>query len=136
MPTMASITVKKADGTTDIVYDALNASGGDASPAVWRQDTGAAAGLPVGLRARFQCLSKWNGPKTARQLRFQYSMPYAIQDSTTTAYSSSDRVVFDGIITVPQGIPASTINEAAAQVLNLLASSLVKSSAQAGYAPT
>ena len=54
MPSMASITVKKYDGTTDIVFDALSASGGDNSPAVWRQDTGATAGLPVGLRSLFR----------------------------------------------------------------------------------
>jgi hypothetical protein len=133
---MASITVKKADNTTDIVYDALNASGGDSSPAVWRQDTGAAAGLPVGLRNVLRLSSKWNGPATARQLKFNFAAPYAVQNSTTTLYSANDRVVLDGVITVPQGIPASAINEACAQVMHLLASALVISASQAGYAPT
>jgi hypothetical protein len=135
MPSMASITVKKADGTTDIVYDAIAASGGESSPAVWRQDTGAAAGLPVGLRSLFKVSSKWNGPKTARQLSFEFSMPYAVQDSTTTLYSAKDRVVFTGVLTLPQGIPSANLNEVN-QVLNLMASTLIKSSAQAGYAPT
>jgi len=135
MPSMASITVKKADGTTDIVYDAVAASGGESSPAVWRQDTGAAAGLPVGLRSLFKVSSKWNGPKTARQLSFEFSMPYAVQDSTTTLYSAKDRVVFTGVLTLPQGIPSANLNEVN-QVLNLMASTLIKSSAQAGYAPT
>jgi hypothetical protein len=136
MPAMASITVKKADGTTDIVFDALAASGGDNSPSAWRQDTGAAAGLPVGLRSSFTLTSKWNGPKTARQLSFQLAFPYATQDSTTTLYSAKDRVVFTGNITMPQAIPASNLNEAAAQGLNLLAATLIKSAVQAGYAPT
>jgi hypothetical protein len=136
MPTMASITVKKFDGTTDIVYDALSSSGGDNSPAVWRQDTGAAAGLPVGLRNLFRLLTKWNGPKTARQMTFEYVSPYAVQDSTTTLYSAKDRVVVSGIATIPQGVPASAINEAIYQSMNLLASSLVKQSGAAGYAPT
>lgn len=135
MPTMASITVKKADGTTDIVFDAINAAGGDSVPAVWRQDTGAAAGMPVGLRSSFLLSSKWNGPKTARQLQFNLVFPYAVQDSTTTLYSAKDRVVFQGVVTLPQGIPSSSLNEAAAQGLNLLASALVKSALQAGYAP-
>ena len=135
MPSMASITVKKADGTTDIVYDQLSASGGESSPAVWRQDTGAAAGLPVGLRSSFKLTSKWNGPKTARQLNFEFNLPYAVQDSTTTLYSAKDKVVMTGLITMPQAIPSATLNEVA-QALNLLASSLVKTSAQAGYAPT
>lgn len=135
MPSMASITVKKADGTTDIVYDSITASGGENSPAVWRQDTGAAAGLPVGLRSLFKLASKWNGPKTARQVTFEYVLPYAVQDSTTTLYSAKDRVVMTGIVTMPQGAPASLLNEAV-QGLNLMASTLVKSSVQAGYAPT
>lgn len=136
MPSMASITVKKNDGTTDIVFDALSASGGDGAPAVWRQDTGAAAGLPVGLRAIYKLWTMWNGPKTARQVKFNLVFPYAVQDSTTTLYTAKDRVVFDGIITVPQAIPSTNINEAVAQGLNLLAASLTKSSGQSGYAPT
>lgn len=137
MPSMASITVKKADGTTDIVYDAVAGSGGDNSPAVWRQDTGSAAGLPVGLRPYLKLNSKWNGPKTARVLNPEYVYPYATQDTTTTLYSAKDRVVFNnGAYTMPQGVPASVLNEAAAQCNNLLASALVKSAIQVGYAPT
>jgi hypothetical protein len=132
---MASITVKKFDGTTDIVYDALSASGGDGSPAVWRQDTGAAAALPVGLRQTLKLWSTWNGPKTARQMKFNFVFPYAVQDSTTTLYSAKDRMVFDGIITMPQGIPAATLNEIY-QLCNLLAATLVKQAVAAGYAPT
>jgi len=135
MPSMASITVKKADGTTDITYDQISASGGESSPAVWRQDTGAAAGLPVGLRSSFKLSSKWNGPKTARQVSFEAVMPYAVQDTTTTLYSAKDRIVASGVITLPQGIPSANLNEVN-QILNLLASTLVKSCAQAGYAPT
>jgi hypothetical protein len=136
MPAMASMTVKKFDGTTDIIYDALSASGGDSSPAVWRQDTGAVAALPVGLRAAFKLATTWNGPKTARQTKFNYVRPYAVQDSTTTKYSASDRVVIDGIMTVPMAIPSTDINEAIYQACNLLAQSLVKQAASSGYAPT
>jgi hypothetical protein len=132
---MANITVKKNDGTTDIVYDAISGSGGDSSPAVWRQDTGAVAGLPVGLRPVFVLQTKWNGPKTARQVIYKITRPYATQDSTTTLYSSKDSTVFSGTMTVPQGIPSSEINEAVAQAFNLVAASLTKSAAQAGYAP-
>jgi len=132
---MASITVKKFDGTTDIVYDALSAAGGDSSPAVWRQDTGAAAGIPVGLRNLFKLLTQWNGPKTARQMKVNFVAPYAVQDSTTTLYSAKDRIVFDGIITLPQGVPATAINEAVYQCFNLIAANLTKQSGSSGYAP-
>lgn len=135
MPSMASITVKKFDGTTDIVYDALSGSGGDGSPAVWRQDTGVASAIPNGLRKFFKLLTKWNGPKTARQMTFEYVAPYTVQDSTTTLYSAKDRVVITGIVTLPQACPADHINEGVYQGLNLLAASLVKSAGAAGYAP-
>jgi hypothetical protein len=134
MPSMASITVKKADGTTDIVFDAVTASGGESSPAVWRQDTGAVAGLPVGLRSTFKLSSKWNGPKTARQMIFEIVLPYAVQDTTTTLYSAKDRIVLTGTATMPQGIPAANLNEVN-QALNLLAATLTKSAVQSGYAP-
>lgn len=136
MPAMANITVKKFDGTTDIVYDALSGSGGDGSPAVWRQDTGAVAGLPVGLRKILKLLTGWNGPKTARQAKFNFVAPYAVQDTTTTLWSAKDRVVIEGIASVPQGIPASEINEAVYQFCNLMAANLVKQSVSAGYAAT
>lgn len=136
MPTMANITVKKNDGTTDIIYGNLSAAAGDGSPAVWRQDTGQPAGMPVGLRPLCRLLTQWNGPKTARQVKFDFAFPYAVQDSTTTLYSAKDRVVFTGLITVPQAIPGTNINEAVAQGLNLLASTLFKQAAQDGYAPT
>ena len=132
---MASITVKKYDGTTDIIYDALSASGGDGSPAVWRQDTGAAAALPVGLRSQLSMQSTWNGPKTARQIKARFVMPYAVQDSTTTLYSAKDRIVSELIITMPQGIPSANLQEVY-QLCNLIASTLVKQSVVAGYAPT
>jgi hypothetical protein len=133
---MADITVKKYDGTTDIVFNSLSGSGGDGSPAVWRQDTGAASGLPVGLRKLFKLWTQWNGPKTARQMKFNFVAPYAVQDTTTTLYSAKDRVVFDGVISIPQNIPSTEINEAIYQGLNILANSLVKSSGSAGFAPT
>lgn len=136
MPAMALMTVKKFDGVTDITYDALSASGGDNSPAVWRQDTGAVAGLPVGHRAFLKVLSRWNGSKSARLVEFEYARPYATQDSTTTVYSAKDRVVLKGVITCPQAVPAADLNEACYQAMNLLAHTLVKSSMAAGYAPS
>jgi len=133
---MANMTVKKFDGTTDIVFDALSPSAGDNVPAVWRQDTGNAAGLPVGLRSMVRMTTKDNGPKTARQVKLTFDFPYAVQDSTTTLYSAKDRVHGEVMFTVPVAIPATWINEAIAQAFNLIDHALIHSSAQAGYAPT
>jgi hypothetical protein len=133
---MASLTVKKKDGVTDIVFDQIAASGGDAAPAIWRQDTGAAAGLPVGLRALFRMFSSWNGPKTARVVRMFMRFPYAVQDTTTTLYSAKDSVAIDIAVTIPQSLPATQIGEAVYQAMNLAAATLVKQSLDSGYAPT
>lgn len=135
MPAMASITVKKADGVTDIIYDSLTPSGGDGSNAEWRQDTGQAVGFPNGLRPRLKVMTKWNGPKTARLLVLECTRPYAVQDSTTTLYSAKDQVLFKGTMTLPQAIPAAEVKEAAHQMFNLVASALIKSVGEVGYAP-
>jgi len=135
MPSMASITVKKLDGTTDIIFDALSAAGGDGSPAVWRQDTGVAAAVPYGLRSVFKLWTLWNSPKTARQAKYSIVFPYAVQDSTTTLYSAKDRAVLEGIFTMPQSIPPANVSEAIYQGCNLLAATLVKQAVAAGYAP-
>lgn len=136
MPAIFSLTVKKSDGTTDIVYDALAGSGGDSSPAMWRQDTGASASLPVGLRPMLKMASRWNGSRTARLVEFEYSAPYAVQDSTTTKWSASDRAVFKGVFTSPQSIPISNLKEASYQLFNLLTQVTTKDSAYLGYVPT
>jgi hypothetical protein len=44
--------------------------------------------------------------------------------------------VVEGIMTVPMAIPAANANEAIYQACNLLAASLIKQSAAAGYAPS
>lgn len=135
MPSMASLTIKKYDGTTDIVYDALTGAGSDGSPAVWRQDTGATASLPIGMRALFWVKSLWNGPRTARKLPFRFERPYVVQDSTTLQWSVKGKLIIEGTATVPQDMPATDINEGVAQGLNCLDHSLIHSSMQTGYAP-
>lgn len=138
MPAMAAIVCKKADETTDITYDALSGSPGDNGQAMWRQDTGAAAGLPVGHRATLTMSTQWNGPRTARRATLVYKRPYALLNSTTNRYESQDSLVARTEITVPQAIPASEINEGVYQFLNLIGktSGLVKQCVAAGYAAT
>lgn len=136
MAAIANLTVKKADGVTDIVYDGIVGAGGDNSPAMWRQDTGAAVGLPTGLRASLKLGTRWNKQKSARLAEFEYSYPYALQDSTTTRYSSTDKVMVKGVVTVPQAIPAATQNEGVYQCMHALGVALMKSAMASGYAPT
>jgi len=137
MPAVAALVPKKADEITAITYDALTGAAGDGSKAVWRQDTGAAAGLPVGHRATLSMATVWNGPRTARRAVIEFKRPYAVQNSTTTRYETTDAVVARLEITIPQAIPAAEINESVYQFFNCLGLSagLLKLSVAAGYAP-
>lgn len=136
MPNIANLTVKKNDGTTNIVYDALSGSGADSAPAVWRQDTGNTPALPYGLRASLKFLTQWNAKRTARRLTLNYVAPYAVQDSTTTLYSAKDQVIVTLSVVAPQAIPPAAINEAIAQATNCFVDPLIRTSMQSGFSPS
>lgn len=135
MPSMASLTVKKADTVSDIVYDVVAASGGDGSPALWRQDTAQPSDKPNGVRATLRISTTNNGPKTARQVRIEYAFPDAYEDADGR-WVAKDRAVFTGFFTLPNAMNPTNIGEAVAQCFNALASTLVKSAVVGGYAPT
>lgn len=133
MPQMANITVKAANGTTDVVFTAMNPSAGDTVPALWRAE---AEGANAASRPSFTMVSKWNGPKTARRIESHYVHPYAVTDSTTGVSSVSDRIPFHVVCTVPASIPDTVIAEAIARAVGLHTTALVKDSLKAGFAPT
>lgn len=134
MPAMASITVKKLDGTTDIVYDAITGSPGDTGMAMWRQDTGANAALPQGQRAVLLSGSKWNGPRTARRFTLQFTRPYSVLNSSTGRYEAKDQAVGGAFLILPQEIPVAENGEASYQFLNLCGALLIRQCAAAGFA--
>lgn len=132
MPSMANITVKKNDGATDIVYSAVVAAGGDKSPAVWRSNT---IGTAPGQRPEMRLASRANGDSTARRLDLAFTYP----SLSTDAYGNpvvTSRFNLTASMVVPSSMDDDDINEAVAQSMNLMASSLVKASGQSGYAPT
>jgi len=122
---MTSITVKKADNTTDIVYDILSQSAGDGTWAKWRQDTGNTA--PFSARPVLSHRVS-ESAKGVRRVDLMYEHPYSYTDTTTSQVVVSPlRVTFkNGVWTVLQGIPATVIAEATAQGANLMGSAHVK----------
>lgn len=134
MPALANITVKKADGVTDIVYTGLYPSNG-MSDAFFRQDTGAPAALPIGLRSNLKVRVVDNGPKTARRLAVRYEAPFTYQDTTTSLYSAQHRVVGESSITLPVAMSQTAIAEAVHQFCNLMASTLIKACGVEGAPP-
>lgn len=136
MPSMADITVKKNDGSTDIVFNAKSGSGGDGSPARWRQDTGVASGIPNGFRAVLEVTSKPNASRTTRQVRVKFTQPWVVQDAASLLYSLKGSCLFDGVWHVPTEMPQNVIDEFASQLANIVDHTLLVSSVKEGYAPT
>lgn len=125
MPQMAAITVKKADGTTDVVYDIKSQSAGDGTWATWRQDTGNTT--PFSARPTFSCRVT-ESAKGIRRVDLMFVFPYFYTDTNTQQVVLSPlNVSFkNGVLTVPQGIPTTFINESTAQFSNLVGSTHMK----------
>ena len=132
MPQMADITVKKADETTNIVYTQFVPSAGDKSAALWKSTS---VGSAPGFNPSLAMDSSDNGPKTARRVNLRFAYPYTVTGGDGTV-SVSDTFRFDGTAVVPNRMPQSVIDEAAAQAMNLFASTLVKACLKSGYSPT
>lgn len=136
MPNMASIQVMKSDETTGIWFDQMSAAAGDGVPAVWRQTSGQPGDKPAGFHPMVKVLTKWNGPKTARQVQYEIVFPFATKDTSSGLWSSTNRVVFTGVATYPQAIPSGDLGEAAYQLANLMGHTLFKQIGATQYAPT
>lgn len=133
MPSMANITIKKNDGTTDIVWTAACPSSGDGVPAIWRSET---VGTAPAHYPTFELRSRYNGQKTARRMDANFVYPQTATDSTTSLTTVVNRVPIQISAAIPTNVPAAVIAEAISQAANLLASTLVKDSMKAGFAPT
>lgn len=131
MTSMANITVKKADGTTDVVYTGLAGSSGDQTPAIWQNAT---VGTTPAEAPKLELVAAPNGTGRARRMRFKFTWPIASQDAGGNKLISGQHILEGSFLTVSSDL-TTNITEAVYQGLNLLASSLVKSSTAEGYAP-
>jgi hypothetical protein len=129
---MANITVKKDDGTTDVTYTAVVASGGDKSPAVWRDNS---FGGTSGQRPELRVSSRANGDNTARRVDLQFTYPSLYTDTSTGLTNVSARANFTASAVIPGNMPDTFAAEFGAQVGNLIAASLIEDSLTVGYAP-
>lgn len=132
MPQIANITVKKNDGSTDVVYTAVVPSAGDKSPAIWRNTT---VGSAAAHQPEVQVISRANGPGSARRVELTGKYPTLVTGSDGKI-SVADRVVLTVSGVIPLGMPTTDVNEAVSQLLNVAASVLIKDSFKTGFAPT
>lgn len=131
MPTLANITIKKADGTTDVVYTAIAGAAGDNTPAMFRNET---IGTTLAERPSLLIRSLSNGPKTARRVNVDFSWPLTSQDAGGNKIVSG-RMTGTASVLIPQNQDVTVINEQATQFANLMGSLLVKASFKDGFAP-
>lgn len=131
MPTLANITVKKADGTTDVIYTAVAGSAGDNTPAVFRNNS---VGTTLAERPTLLISSKDNGTRTGRRLNVSYSWPITTVDGGGNK-TVSGRMVGTASVLIPQNQSADIIKEQAHQFANLIGSALMKAAFDEGYAP-
>lgn len=132
MPSMANITVKKADNTTDVVYTAASPSAGDSVPAVWKNQT---VGTVLASRPTFTLTAQNNGTKKARRLRTTFIWPKTRTDAATNIIVSGGASSESSHL-IPQDMTAVEIGEYVAQYANLMASALIKQCLNDGYSAT
>lgn len=133
MPAMADITVKKNDGTTDVVYYEANPAGSDGIPALWRNSS---VGSAPAHYPSLELKSRWNGQKTARRVDFAFMYPQIATDSTTGLVSVVNRAIATGSVAIPTNMPLTDLAEFSAQFGNLMSSTLIKACNKNGFAPT
>ncbi len=131
MPALANITVKKADGTTDVTYTAVAGASGDNSPAVFSNNT---IGTVKAERPTLLVGARDNGPKTARRVDVNFSWPIPSTDAGGNKVISG-RMTGTASVLVPQNQDVLVIAEQAAQFGNLIGSALVRACFNEGYAP-
>lgn len=132
MPQIANITVKKNDGTTDVIYTAVVPSAGDKSPAIWRNQT---VGSAAGHQPQVQMTSRANGTGTARRVELTGTYGSLVTGSDGKV-NVGDRVIVQMSAVIPLSMPTADVNEAVSQLLNVLSSTLVKDSVKTGFSPT
>lgn len=132
MPTMANITVKKADNTTDVVYVAISPAGGDLSEAQWRVE---AAGAIAANRPKLYVKAKASADGKVRIVDWRHEYPETSTNTSTGVVSITYIVRAKGTFYVPLNATDTSITECAAQSANLLKSSLIQSTLTSGIAP-
>lgn len=130
MPNIANMTVKKADGITDIIYSYVSGAAA-AAAAVWRSAVGSAPAH----KAEYRVKGSSNQSGTVRRIEGIYVYPQTVTgtDGTVTV-ANRGTISFQAV--VPQAMPQTEINEMAHQGLNLIGHSLTKSSVTEGFAPS
>lgn len=131
MANIANITVKKNDGTTDVVYTSLVPSAGDTVAALWRADSVSA--IPA-HRPTLKMLTQNNSKRNARVERISYAFP--VFQTVGGVETKIGVIPMELNATIGTNFDTAVVNEAVSQFGNLMVSALIRQSMKDGYAPT
>lgn len=121
MPQIAAITVKKFDDLTNIVYTAVNPAGGADAPAIMRsQSVGTAISHQPELRVNVKNVG------AADRVVGTFKYPQIATNSTTGVTTIVGSVSGKFELVVDKSTDQNVVNEATAQLANLIASALIK----------
>lgn len=132
MATFANLTVKKYDGTTDVVYTAKSPAAGDGSNAIFRNET---VGTTVAQQPEFRFRASGSLKKGVpyRSSNGSYKWPKSITNAATGEVTVVNGTTVTFNVEVNQTMSAAEINESVYQALNLAACAAVKAASRDGY---
>jgi len=133
MPTLANITIKKNDGTTDITYSGVVPSSGDSTAAVWKSTT---VGSAAAHQPQARLVARDSGDKKKRALRLTFLYPSLQTDSTTGRTTVVNKGFATLDVTFDKDMPTTDVNEFGAQLTNFIDSSLIIECIKSGYSAT
>lgn len=130
MPSMANITVKKNDGSTDVTYSALAGSSGQDVAALWRNESFVA---PAAFRPSLRVVARGAQDSGTRTVEALAVFPITQDNSGTKVQVGvhTVRTISKIVITDAQ----ANVDEAVSQGVNLAASALIRSAMKEGFAP-
>lgn len=126
---MTNPTIKKADGTTDILWTNVVTSSGDRSPAIYRSNT---VGANLSVRPELRIVSRDSGDNLTRRMTADFFYPeFAMVDGREQVLN---KVVGGFTIALPKAMLVAATDEAVSQFINLLYNNSLKNAFKAGYA--
>lgn len=132
MPSQADLTVKANNGSTDVIYVAVQPSlGNRVTPALWWT---LALGETPGTHPYYTHFSEANGNQTVRRSIGSYVYPVAVPtEAGSLIYDIASRVKVDLVVQAPQNVLSSVVNEAVAQSFNLFLATKAGYQGQTNY---
>jgi hypothetical protein len=127
---MANIVITNAAAASR-TFTAATASAGDKSPAVWRD---VASHVNIGFRPKLSCMTRDNANRNGRVIDLSFSFPVVETISSVDTLTATVPLRLTG--TLPTNVSATVVADAFHQMGALVASTLIRSVAAEGYAPT